>query len=366
MAKIDQGEIYIPDELIQAHNLCFLNHDILVELLRSGEQQKVFWQNMPLRDEKDRRELEEAADVFEWLEATGRKEERKLLLRRVVFPALLSDFLHFIYEALECSRKAKLNVTYALLRKPIQENLFVFETIAADLEQFSDSMVNNPVKLHSQTAGGISVHANRIRNVLNIIGEDHRFDADYLAQLRYDKNTEDGFDGVSNKAIHLFTHHHAIQTEALNINFIFSGSEAKLTQWHYLYSRLPYILFYSRRLIEYICSTFVKTYPEYLDDLERRTAASTLLWAAHFEETYRQEAIERFIEETRKQLNTTCREAGYREPTVEDLIRMEETGAFPEEALTETILRGKRYTLLSRLMRKAAKAARNVQHRRRP
>lgn len=360
MAKLDQGEIYIPEELIQAHNLCFMNHDILVELLRSGEQQKVFWQNMPLRDETDRKGLEEASDVFEWLETTGRIEERKLLLRRVVFPALLSDFLHFIYEALECSRKAKLNVTYALLRKPIQENLFLFEIIAENLEHFADSMVNTPNKLYSQGAGGVSVHANRIRKVLKIIGEEHRFDADYLSQLRYDKNAEDGFDGISNQAIHLFTNHPAIQTEPLNINFIFSGNEEKLTQWHYLYSRLPYILFYARRLIEYICSTFVKTDPVYLDDLERRVAASTLLWANHFKESYHQEAIEHFINETRDELNRICRKAGYNEPTIEDLIRMEETGAFPEEPLTETVLREKRYTLLCRLMRKLKKA----QHRR--
>jgi hypothetical protein len=44
------------------------------------------------KDENDRRALENAADIFDWLELTGRVSERTLLLRRAVFPALLSDF----------------------------------------------------------------------------------------------------------------------------------------------------------------------------------------------------------------------------------------------------------------------------------
>jgi hypothetical protein len=62
--------------------------------------------------------------------------ERANILKAVVLPAVLSDLLHFIYEALQCSRKGKLNVTYALIRRPIQESLYLLESIVLDAAGF--------------------------------------------------------------------------------------------------------------------------------------------------------------------------------------------------------------------------------------
>jgi len=241
-----RSRTFLPDHLLPAHALCFLIHDTLVELLLSGEEQGVFWHRLALSDDNDRKQLNAAANVFEWLELSGRIEERAVLLRTITFPAILSDFLHFIYEALESARKAKLNVAYALFRKPLQENLCLFEIIASDLKRFGQSMADDPTALYSRRGGEVAAHSDRIRNILGLLGESDRFNADYIAQLRYDKSAEDGFDGVCNKAIHLFTEQRSIHTEPLNINFVFSDFDAKLTQWNYLYSRLPYILSYAR------------------------------------------------------------------------------------------------------------------------
>jgi hypothetical protein len=301
----------------------------LVELLRSGEKNGVFMEEIELRDQKDRDELEHAGDVFDWLESTGRSDERVRVLRRSVFPALLSDFLHFVFEALETSRKAKLNVSYALIRKPLQENLFLLEVISTDPEAFAQLLVENPLALRAQKAGGIEAHTRRIAKALDVLGEQDRFDAAYLAQLRYDRNVEDGFDGSCNKAIHLFTEHPAIRTEPLNVNFIFSDWESKLTQWYYLYSRLPYLLFYARLLVEHVCSQLVQTDPAYLADMERRVAAGTLLWARNIDTDYRHPSIERFVDVTRERLTRACRAAGHREPSLRDLPGMLATGAFP-------------------------------------
>jgi hypothetical protein len=95
------------------------------------------------------------------------------------------------------------------------------------------------VKLWSQGVGGQEAHTRNIQKVLDTIGENGRFDAAYLAQLRYDKGATDGFDGICNKAMHLFTHHEAIRTEPMNINFIFSNWDSRRTQWSFIYSRLP-------------------------------------------------------------------------------------------------------------------------------
>ena len=342
--KKPRSKTFLPDYLLPAHILCFLIHDVLVELLRSGEEQGVFWHRLTIPDDNDREKLDAAADVFEWLEQSGRIEERAELLRTITFPAILSDFLHFIYEALETARKAKLNVAYALIRKPLQENLLLFEIIAADLERFGISMTNDPVALHSHRGGEVDVHANRISKVLGLLGESDRFNAEYIARLRYDKSAEDGFDGVCNKAIHLFTNQKSIQTEPLNINFVFSDWDAKLTQWNYLYSRLPYILSYARCLIEHICATFVKTDISYLADIDRRIAAATLLCAPSIEKKYRCTLIDQFVGQTRSRLYQQCSAAGYSEPRYKDLVRMRAFGSFPGESRLRVIIRNIRYS----------------------
>ncbi len=315
----------LPSYLEQAHNLCFLNHDILVELLRSGEKNKIFNQKIKFFSEEDKIKLEQSSDIFEWFELTGRKSEHVETLRRSVFQALLSDYLHFIYEALACSQKEKLIVAYALLRKPIQENLLLLEVMASDINDFSNKLTENPLALRAKNYGGIEGHTKRIQSVLKILGEEDRFDAAYLAQLRYQK-IEDGFDGICNQSMHLFTEHKKIKTENMNINQIFSGSESKLTQWYFLYSRLPYILFYARKLIEYICGTFSKTDPNYLSNIEYRVMASTTLWYKDVDSFYKNKVLGKFVDSTKNKLDNAFLDAGKTKPNNQDILRVRDSG----------------------------------------
>ena len=203
----------------------------MTQMLVSGQKSSIFNINIKFRDEADRLALEESNDVFVWLEQSRRVDERANLLVTTVFPAVLGDMLLCLYEALETSRKGKLAVSFMLLRKPLQESLFLLESVIVDRHDFAEKLASEPTKLWSQGAGGVEVHAKRIQKVLAILGETQRFDAKYIAQLRYDKAAQDGFDGICNKAIHLFTGHKAILTDPLNINFIFSNIGNITSQW---------------------------------------------------------------------------------------------------------------------------------------
>jgi hypothetical protein len=248
-----------------------------------------------------------------------------------MFPAILGDMLHCFYEALETSRKAKLGISFMLLRKPLQESLYVLEAVIADRADFAKKLTEDPIKLWSQGIGGREAHARNIQKVLDAIGESDRFDAAYLAQLRYDKSAEDGFDGICNKAMHLFTDHKAIKTERMNINFIFSNRDSMLTQWSYIYSRLPYLLVYMHSIVEHVCKGIAPTSPAYLDDMKRRISALVLLWWEAIEDPYSEPHLENFAERTRDWLYQHCNEAGFSRPTSADLIRMGADGAFPNE-----------------------------------
>lgn len=335
-----------------AHDLCFIVHDVLAQLLVSGEASGVFVASFPLSGPAEAEAMRAHSDIFEWLDASGRVKDRAKILKTIILPGILSDMLHCVYEALQSSRKGKLNVSYILLRKPLQESLFVLESIVIDELDFASKLATNPLLLRPKNAGGHEGHAKRIKLVLDALREAARFDADYIAQLRYMK-TNDGFDGVCNKAMHLFTEHDVIKTELLNINFIFSDLEAKFTQWSFLYTRLPYLLIYALRVVEHITAGIVRTNPDYLDDISRRIAAGVLLWGRDLPSEYAAPPLARFHEETERQLTTLIASKGWRSPTKRDLRRMLYSGAIPGESPADTKDRHSSFARLAALDREA-------------
>ncbi|MBB5320319.1 hypothetical protein [Marinobacter oulmenensis] len=344
---------FLPEDFDIAHDLCFTIHDVMLQVIKSGEEGGFFRTKIDLGD-GEAQELEEIGDIFEWLEAKSRYEDRAKILATTILPAILSDSLHCIYESLECSRKAKLSITYMLVRKPIQENLYVLESMVLDNLNFANTLASDSLRLRPKNAGGVEGHKNRISKVLEVIGETERLDAGYIAQLRYDKKSEDSFDGICNHAMHLFTEHPAIKTDNLNINFIFSGWEQKWTQWDYLYSRLPYLLFYMHRVVEHIIGAIAPTSPEYLDDISRRISAFVVLWWRDVEEHYKSEELRQFYEKTEKWLNWRCTENGCSLPSLKDIRRMSETGAFPGESLISLKKRNFGYSINSALNKRRA------------
>ncbi|MBY6242667.1 hypothetical protein [Methylosinus sp. Sm6] len=335
-----------------AHDLCFIVHDVLVQFLVSGEASGAFVASISLDGPAEAHALKASTDIFEWLDVSGRVKDRANILKTIILPAVLSDMLHCIYEALQSSRKGKLNVSYILLRKPLQESLFVLESIALDEMEFASKLTTDPLRLRPKNAGGPEGQASRIKLVLEAIGATNLFDANYIAQLRYVK-TDDGFDGVCNKAMHLFTEHPAIKTEILNINFIFSDYESKLSQWSYLYTRLPYLLIYTLRLVEHIAAGIVPTHPDYLDDISRRIAAGVLLWGRTLPSGYETAPLIQFIAETARQLETECASKGWRSPTRRDLRRMAFSGAVPGESAADVKERYASFARLAELDREA-------------
>jgi hypothetical protein len=322
---------FLPERYWPGHELCFFVHDIMGQMLAAGQRASAFQVEFPL-SEDEVETFKQAEDVFLWLDRYRTPEARAAVLVATMFPAVLSDMLHCIYEALESSRKAKLNISYMLLRKPIQESLYVLEAAIADRSDFAEKLTQSPIKLWSQGVGGRETHRRNIFKVLQTFDENGLFNADYLAQLRYDKSAEDGFDGICNKAMHLFTNHKAIETEPMNINFIFSDWDSKECQWSFLYTRLPYVLIYAYRIVETVCAGISPTYPGYLEELERRLAAHVLLWSATLDETYASGPLLTFVLKYREWLFEHCKTNGYRTPEFNDLARMRETGAFPGES----------------------------------
>lgn len=346
---------FLPEEFAIAHELSFIIHDVMAQIIKSGEEGNFFTTTIDFENDDESESLKNSDDIFAWLEAENRFSDRAKVLKTSVLPAVLSDMLHCIYEALETSRKGKLSISYMLIRKPFQESLYLLESIVLDELDFSQKLAEDPLQLRSKNARGLNAHAKRIQKVLDILNESSRFDATYIAQLRYDKMREDSFDGICNHAMHLFTEHKAIRTEQLNINFIFSGWDQKISQWSYLYSRIPYLLFYTLQIVEYIVMSIAPTTQEYLDETQRRISASIVLWWKYIDENYKCPQLEIFVQATESWLNEHCQISGYAIPTEKDLWRMSKIGAYPKEKVLSVKKRNMRYKIHAAMNRMTAK-----------
>lgn len=331
MERLLEKNTVLPPQFHAAYKFCFTAHDVIAQLLASGMQHGIFVTDLSFKDEQDKAAFEQAEDLFDWLSLSERMEEEHDVLVTMAFPAVLSDMLHCIFEALEASRKGKLAIAYMLLRKPLQESLYLLEAVVADKAAFSEMIANDPLKLRPKNAGGLDGHTRRIQKVLDAIGESWRFDANYIAKLRYDKSDRDSFDGICNKAMHLFTEHKAIKTEQYNVNFIFSQSDQTYTQWNYLYSRLPYLLTYITSIVEHVAERFAATLQEYADDMKRRLSAALLICTSSIDGRYEAEPLTVLAIKTYHWLTEHCIQHGFAEPLAEHLERMAVCGAFPGE-----------------------------------
>ena len=280
-------------QYVSAQKLCLFIHDIMVDFLETGENNKIFLSEIELSDLEKKELLEYDGSILNWLKHKDKQSDYELVIKKTIIQALLSDMLHCIFESLKAMENGKISIAYMLIRKPIQENLYLFEEMILLKDSFIDVFEINPLKLRHKNGGDVKGHSLRIRKILENLGFDQILDPHYLATLRYDKKSKDSFDGVCNQAMHLFTEHQAIKTENLNINFIFGTNESKETLYQFMYSRLPYLMYYIYIVFEKIASNISNTSFEYLLDIQHRISALYLLAYVNVEDNYKTKEADR-------------------------------------------------------------------------
>jgi hypothetical protein len=271
---------HLPRKHWTAHWFCFFLHDQLVESLKSAEKAGLFQRfHIDLHDPSHGREvrLRDAPEALDWLRANGYEAEVFALYHNHIVAALMSDFLHFVHEALQCSRKSKLTVAYALLRKPLKENLFYLEWLLArpaDFLRRFDNEDGNRFKLGEESSREEQIEIIREATAKTACGE--WIDPDFLYDLRFNKGCPYGLEATLQKANHLFTSFRLIKTERANFNFVFSDAAAHKSQWDTLYMLLPLLLFHAVSVIEALIGRIGKR--EYPDVIPLRTVAGLFLW----------------------------------------------------------------------------------------
>lgn len=242
---------FLPKKYKELHNLCFYLHDILVQVVVEGEKKKLFDTVVKFKKTDDIKAVKDNNDILEWLISNGYEDEFKSIVIKQVLIATISDYCHYVYEALRCSEKSKLAITYTLLRKPLKDNLLLFEWIMTNRNEFLENFQKDSncyaIDKIDSTKKKIFIEYS-----VNQINYCETFDADFIYNIRYSKKTEYSLERLWNMANHLVTTSKDYKTESLNLNFVFSGAVSKESQWNYLYSVLPYLLFYTVEVIQVV------------------------------------------------------------------------------------------------------------------
>ena len=242
---------FLPKKYKELHNLCFYLHDILVQVVVEGENKKLFDTIYSLKKRSDIEAIKGNDDILEWLSNNGYEDEFKSIVIKQVLIATISDYCHYVYEALKCSEKSKLAITYTLLRKPLKDNLLLFEWIMTNRNEFMENFKKDS-NYYAIDKIDLTKKKMFIERSVNKIKYSETFNSDFIYNIGYSKKTDYGLEPLWNKANHIVTTSKDYKTENLNLNFIFSGADSKESQWNYLYSVLPYLLFYTVEVIQVV------------------------------------------------------------------------------------------------------------------
>ncbi|MFL4512160.1 hypothetical protein ACJ6WJ_09500 [Stenotrophomonas maltophilia] len=271
---MDYGNL--PEQFRFSHNFSFFLHDQLVSTVKEGAKADIFSvhvvANGPIQEGLGGDEL------FKWMTENGHRDEIKEMYYKQLTAALLGDFLNFLYEALRCSAKGKLTVAYALLRKPLKENLLYLEWLLADPEDMLTVFEGEELKAKSISKMSEKRKLELITLAMEKTSLGGWMQPRLMYDLRYNKQFAFGYEDLFQKANHLVTTFPGLETEAANFNFIFSTEEAWLTQWEGLYSYLPLVIMHTIDVVEALVSSFAKRRDDVLDLTFVRTRIGFAHW----------------------------------------------------------------------------------------
>ncbi|MBU0588741.1 MAG: hypothetical protein KJ852_08420 [Gammaproteobacteria bacterium] len=235
----------IPPAYWPHHEFCFYLHDQMLELLvqyeASGAHQ---WVTSAF--DAAAKEYGTSYTDIDILELLRQKELVPYYRHHIVSHLVLglaADMLHFLYESLMCFEKRKFSVAYALLRKPLKENLLFLSWLLGNENDF----ITRFEKDNYSTLNGLNPERRTqiFTDAISRLPVNGAFAADLLEKILFSKVHARSFEPIWQRATHLITSQGtSLRTEDLNINFIFHDASAD-ESFEHLYKNLPYVMLYA-------------------------------------------------------------------------------------------------------------------------
>jgi hypothetical protein len=235
----------IPAAYRDQHELCFYLHDAMVSLLKGAGEVQASTLSIRLESPEEAEQFMRRNDPIEYFLDRGEVDIARRIALNQVTPALFADFLHFIYETLSCLERRKFVVAFALLRKPMQQNLLFASWILADEAAFFEDLRRSPADHMEEHKFPADKRIQIFRAALSKVEHYGLLDASLINEIIYNKELPKGFAHLFAKANHLVTSRGQLaRTESMNLNFIFKNPTDN-DVYESIYLSLSYLLWYA-------------------------------------------------------------------------------------------------------------------------
>jgi hypothetical protein len=245
-------DIYLPKKYHKINNLCAIICDQLTEIYKEYNYKELshttidFKENTKLIQEFIKGKIH----PLDWLKENELNDKIEIVITKQIVLAVVSDFLNFMFESISCAKRSKMTVAYALLRKPVTDELLIIEQLLGDRKEFINRFFHsgNPEdydpsdkNLNKQTI---------IRRAIDKLRVNLFPSSEFIYDLRYNKSFEAGINGISNHALHIVTKDKNYKTSEQNFNFVFSNEADIERYYEHYYNLVPYLLIYSVAVID--------------------------------------------------------------------------------------------------------------------
>lgn len=255
--------LHLPTEFHEQHKTCeFLLYQIEDFILKDT------FKGLRVQTIKFDKELEllDGEHILDYLLRVDESDKHNEIITSNILNAVIADICQFLQIALFASLQQRLTVTFSLIRKPFVYNLLVLLRLYLTSDFLEKFNKQDSFDTTGLTQEDIIELINASENLLF----SKSIKASDVYDFIFNPALPDSLVNMSNKALHpSTTRNKNNKTEIQNINFVFSTREGILTQWDYLYRRLPFLLLYLNEILELMIFDHLK-----LDDkiyLERLT-----------------------------------------------------------------------------------------------
>lgn len=256
----------LPQQYQFAHRYSAVLNEQLRSLVSYGSTNNVY--SVPLRFPSDDQAEEFSkltkSEIPDWLLKHGYNGAFERLLFITLYPALVTDLYQFVDEALSASEQQRLTVAYALLRKPLRDNLFYLEWLLADTSSFLHTFYEkSPADFALEKMLGEDKVRAIIAEAVNRCEMRGTVDPEVIYRMRY--QVQEGYYSLHamwTQALHLITTRVGHATEARNLNLVFSTDRERLMQWRHIYSFVPPVLDHAVSVAETLMCYLLRQRPE--------------------------------------------------------------------------------------------------------
>lgn len=261
MNKISEKYLYLPEEFHIKHDACFKLVGQIEEFITNQLYDELRTQAVDLTEKEISMLDKHTGDMLDFLVSIDKKDAFDRIIVLHTINALIIDICYFLQEALECSKKKRLVVTFSLLRRPLIYNMVIILRLL-----FEDSFLEKYISgIDSDSAKRVDFDAAKLKDISDLLNKSegklitNSIKGSQIFELVFDRSSPNSLINMSEKALHpVTTRNNANKTGAMNLNFMFSTNKEYYLQWQYIYNQLPAVLLYFIDLVDTLVFTQIE------------------------------------------------------------------------------------------------------------